>query len=54
MCLPTASLAAFTGSSVSELRFVNGILRGDIDGNKVADFEVKVNLATMVAGDFFL
>ena len=23
-------------------------------GNKVADFEIKVNLATMVSGDFLL
>ncbi len=37
-----------------ELRCVGGIIQGDVNGNGVADFEIKVNLATLVAGDFVL
>jgi serralysin len=45
--------AAFKGGG-GEIRCSGGIIQGDVDGNKVADFEIKVNLATMVAADFFL
>jgi serralysin len=37
-----------------ELRCKNGIVQGDVNGDGVADFEIKVNLATLVSGDFFL
>jgi Ca2+-binding RTX toxin-like protein len=45
--------AAFKGGG-GELRSSGGIIQGDVNGDKVADFEIKVNIATMVAGDFFL
>jgi Ca2+-binding RTX toxin-like protein len=42
---------AYVNSSVfsgvaGELRFANGILSGDVDGNKVADFEVRLSGTT--------
>jgi Ca2+-binding RTX toxin-like protein len=37
-----------------ELRFGNHLLRGDTDGNSVADFEVHVNAAQLATGDFIL
>jgi hypothetical protein len=37
-----------------ELRCKNGIVQGDVNGDGKADFEIKVNLATLVQGDFFL
>ena len=37
-----------------ELRFVGGIVQGDVNGDKVADFEIFVNVATLIAGDFVL
>ncbi len=37
-----------------ELRCAGGIIQGDVNGNRVVDFEIKVNLATLVAGDFIL
>ena len=44
--------AAFTGRD-GQLRFSNGILRGDIDGNKVADFEIRV-FGPLNTGDVLL
>ena len=44
---------AFTGVD-GQLRCSAGIIQGDVNGDKVADFEIKVNLATLVAGDFIL
>jgi hypothetical protein len=32
----------------------DGIVRGDVNGEGVADFEIAVNLATLKAGDFVL
>ena len=32
-----------------ELRCVGGIMQGDVNGNRVADFEIRVNLATLLA-----
>jgi hypothetical protein len=47
----------FIGSHVfghhkGELRYANHLLQGDTDGNGVADIEVHVNAAHLVAGDF--
>ena len=44
---------AFT-SVDGQLRCSAGIIQGDVNGDKVADFEIKVNLATLVTGDFLL
>ncbi|WP_262273513.1 Ig-like domain-containing protein [Microvirga yunnanensis] len=44
--------AAFTGRD-GQLRFSNGILRGDTDGDKVADFEIKV-VGFFSSGDVIL
>jgi hypothetical protein len=32
----------------------SGLIQGDINGDTVADFEIKVNLGTMVKSDFLL
>jgi Ca2+-binding RTX toxin-like protein len=46
--------AAFTGVA-GQLRFTGGILAGDVNGDGIADFEVKVTgAASLVAGDFVL
>ncbi len=45
--------AAFKGGG-GELRCVGGIVQGDVDSDKVADFEIKVNLATLLTSDFIL
>jgi Ca2+-binding RTX toxin-like protein len=45
--------AAFNGVD-GELRCSGGIIQGDVNGNGVADFEIKVNVATLLAGDFIL
>jgi Ca2+-binding RTX toxin-like protein len=45
-------VAAFHGSE-GELRCKSGIVQGDVNGDRKADFDIKVNLATLVAGDFF-
>lgn len=45
--------AAFSGAD-GQLRFQAGRLQGDVNGDRVADFEVRISLATMVAGDFIL
>jgi hypothetical protein len=37
-----------------ELRCVNHLIQGDVNGDGRADFEIHVNLATMVQGDFIL
>jgi len=37
-----------------ELRYAGHILRGDIDGNGTADFEIHVNAANLVKADFVL
>jgi hypothetical protein len=37
-----------------ELRCSGGVVQGDMNGDKIADFEIKVNLATLQTGDFFL
>jgi hypothetical protein len=44
----------FSGHA-GELRFVNHVVKGDIDGDKVADFEIGIaNGAHLVAADFVL
>jgi hypothetical protein len=46
--------AAFSGAA-GQLRFAGGILAGDVNGDGIADFEVKVTgAASLVAGDFVL
>ena len=43
---------AFTGTA-GQLRFANGIVSGDVNGDKVADFTIAVNGVTaLAAGDF--
>ena len=37
-----------------ELRYARHLLQGDVDGNGTADFEIHVNLAQLVKGDFVL
>jgi Ca2+-binding RTX toxin-like protein len=37
-----------------ELRYAGHLLRGDVDGNGTADFEIHVNAAHLVKGDFIL
>jgi serralysin len=44
---------AFHGGG-GELRFAGGILRGDINGDRVADFEIKVIGSTLGAADLIL
>jgi Ca2+-binding RTX toxin-like protein len=44
--------AAFTGKD-GQLRFSNGVLRGDTDGDKVADFEIRV-VGFFSSGDVIL
>jgi hypothetical protein len=49
----------FIGSSAfghhkGELRYSNHLQQGDTDGNSIADIEVHVNAALLVAGDFIL
>ena len=45
--------AAFTGVD-GQLRCSAGIIQGDVNGDRVADFEIKVNPATLLAADFIL
>lgn len=57
---PGNDVFAFIGSEAfhgggGEVRFAGGILRGDINGDRLADFEIKViGLSAMVAADFVL
>ena len=44
---------AFTGAD-GQLRCSDGIVQGDTNGDKIADLEIKVNLATLIATDFIL
>jgi len=37
-----------------ELRYAGHILQGDVDGNGAADFQIHVNAASLVKGDFIL
>lgn len=42
-------------SSAGELRFANGVLQGDVDGDGKVDFEIKVqDVNTLSASDFIL
>jgi Ca2+-binding RTX toxin-like protein len=43
----------FSGKA-GELRFVNHILRGDTDGDGIADFEIGINGKVVVQADFIL
>ena len=46
--------AAFSGKA-GELGFSGGVLSGDLNGDKAADFQVKVaGLSTLAKGDFYL
>jgi autotransporter-associated beta strand protein len=44
---------AFHGGG-GELRFSNHLIQGDVNGDRIADIEIQVNLAVMKAGDFLL
>ena len=46
--------AAFT-KVAGQLHFVNGVLEGDINGDRVADFQIIVqNVSAFATGDFIL
>ena len=51
---------AFIGQSqfssvAGQLRFANGMVRGDVDGDGLADFEIEIgNQAGLTPGDFIL
>ncbi len=46
--------AAFSGVD-GQLRYANGILSGDLNGDKVADFQIALsNVRALAATDFFL
>ena len=49
----SSATGAFTGVD-GQLRCSAGIVQGDVNGDRVADFEIKVNLATLLATDFVL
>lgn len=45
---------AFTGVA-GQLNYVNGIVSGDVNGDKVADFQIQIlNVATLSSTDFYL
>ncbi len=44
--------AAFSGID-GQLRFSGGIVQGDVNGDRVADFELRVS-AALIASDFLL
>jgi len=45
----------FTGAVAGELRYENGLLQGDVDGDGTADFEVQLqDVASLVNSDFIL
>ena len=46
-------VGAFAGVD-GQLRCSAGIVQGDVNGDRVADFEIKVNVATLIAQDFVL
>ena len=47
--------AAAFGNVAGQLRYANGLLEGDVDGNGLADFSVIIaNAAPLAAGDFLL
>jgi serralysin len=37
-----------------ELRCAGGVIQGDVNGDGKADFEIHVNLATLIGTDFIL
>jgi hypothetical protein len=38
----------------AELRCADSIVQGDVNGDGHADFEISINVPTLVAGDFIL
>lgn len=47
--------AAAFGNVAGQLRYANGLLEGDVDGNGLADFSVIIaNAAPLTSGDFLL
>ena len=45
---------AFSGKA-GELNFANGVLSGDVNGDKVADFQVNITgVSSLSATDFYL
>jgi serralysin len=45
--------AGFSGHA-GELRFSNGVISGDINGNGTSDFHIQINVTSMNAADFIL
>jgi Ca2+-binding RTX toxin-like protein len=43
----------FTGVD-GQLRCSAGVVQGDLNGDRIADFEIKVNVATLLGSDFIL
>ncbi|MBX9741708.1 MAG: hypothetical protein K2X62_16660, partial [Beijerinckiaceae bacterium] len=45
---------AFSGVS-GQLQFQNGVLSGDVNGDRVADFQIQIaNVQTLSVSDFYL
>jgi serralysin len=44
---------SFAGHA-GELNFVSGVLSGDVNGDRTADFRIKVAVSSLAAGDFYL
>lgn len=42
----------FSGAA-SELNFINGVLSGDTNGDKVADFQISISIASLATTDFY-
>jgi serralysin len=43
----------FTGAA-GQLRFANGLVQGDLNGDRWSDFWFEVNTPTLAASDFIL
>ncbi len=44
---------AFSGNA-GDLRYANHLLQGDVNGDRRADFEISVNIASLLNTDFVL
>src|SRR4029453_18112190 len=44
---------SFAGHA-GELNFVSGVLSGDVNGDRTADFRIKVAVSSLAAGGFYL
>ena len=44
---------SFAGHA-GELNFVSGVLSGDVNGDRTADFRIKIAVSSLATGDFYL